>query len=42
VSNSQNDDDLLSDDFAPHVSALSARDVMTPHVRDIIAAETGK
>jgi hypothetical protein len=42
LANSQNDDELLSDDFAPHVSALSALDDMTPHVRDIIAAETGK
>lgn len=43
LANSQNDDELLSDDFSsPHVSALSALDDMTPHVRDIIASETGK
>jgi hypothetical protein len=43
LANSQNDDELLSDDFSrPNVSALSALDDMTPHVRDVIAAETGK
>jgi len=41
VTTSQNDDELLSDDFTrPRVSALSALDDMTPHVRDIV--DTGK
>lgn len=36
VTNSQNDDELLSDAFArPRVSTLSALDEMTPHARDL-------
>jgi hypothetical protein len=37
VSNSQNDDELLSDAFSrPRVSTLSALDDMTPHARDFV------
>ncbi len=43
VANSQNDDEFLSDDFArPQVKTLSALDDLTPHVRDVVATETGK
>ena len=43
IATSQNDDEFLSDDFShPSVKTLSALDDMTPHVRDIVATETGK
>jgi hypothetical protein len=43
LANPQNDDELLSDDLSrPNVKAISALDDMTPHVRDLVAAETGK